>query len=245
MPLHDHFRTPIKNRLPWASLHNGWMGNIAQRLNKILPSEFVAFDRMYINGGLEVDIGTVEEEELDSGTGSNGHGGTTVATAKSVYVPPPATGTAPFDLADVSEIRVFTNRGEGRLVAAIELVSPGNKDGKIKREAFVAKCVDYLASGASLLVVDLVTDHRTNLHNEIIGKFDAPIAFELPEDSYLYAVAYRPVVRDQKTEIEMWIEPLAVGDRLPTMPLRLVGDTFVPVELELTYTETCVGRRLI
>jgi hypothetical protein len=28
------------------------------------------------------------------------------------------------------------------------------------------------------------------------------------------------------------------------MPLRLIRDLFVPVELELTYTETCRKRRL-
>ena len=50
----------------------------------------------------------------------------------------------------------------------------------------------------------MITERHANLHNEIIRKFDAPLALELPDDCYLYATAYRPVIRKKKTEIEMW-----------------------------------------
>ena len=67
----------------------------------------------------------------------------------------------------------------------------------------------------------------------------------MPVETTLYAVAYRPVLREDKAEIDLWPTPLAVGQSLPTMPLRLLNDLFVPVELEATYTETCRKRRLI
>jgi hypothetical protein len=48
-----------------------------------------------------------------------------------------------------------------------------------------------------------------------------------------------------RVEIDVWAEPCSVGANLPTMPLRLTGDLFVPVEFEATYQETCRQRRLI
>ena len=52
--------------------------------------------------------------------------------------------------------------------AAIELVSPGNKDRPEARRAFAAKCAGYLTAGVGLVVVDIVTDRLANLHNELI-----------------------------------------------------------------------------
>ena len=140
---------------------------------------------------------------LSNPPGTNGR--TALATARAVYTPPPATGNSPFDFPDVAEVRVFTNRGEGKLVGAIELVSPGNKDRDAKREAFVAKCLDYLAAGACVVVINVVTERRANLHNEIVRRIGAPADVELPGESHLYAVTYRPVIRkDQPNWICGW-----------------------------------------
>jgi hypothetical protein len=43
----------------------------------------------------------------------------------------------------------------------------------------------------------------------------------------------------------VWTATFAVGDPLPTMPLRLIADYFVPVDFEAAYTEACRRRRLI
>jgi hypothetical protein len=56
----------------------------------------------------------------------------------------------------------------------------------------------------------------------------------LPDDPPLYAAAYRPVLRNEAPQIDVWAKPCAVGAALPTMPLRLTGDLFVPVEFEVT-----------
>ncbi len=56
-------------------------------------------------------------------------------------------------------------------------------------------------------------------------------------------VAYRPV-RRKRDQIDLWMHRLAVGSPLPTMPLRLTGNLFVPVDLEAPYTEACRRRRL-
>ena len=69
--------------------------------------------------------------------------------------------------------------------------------------------------------------------------------FDLPAEMNLYAAAYRPVRRAERDEIDLWTVPCAVGSPLPTLPLRLTGDLFVPVEFEPAYTETCRKRRLM
>ena len=62
-------------------------------------------------------------------------------------------------------------------------------------------------------------------------------------DSPLYAASYRPSIRDGKPQLETWVEAFPIGNPLPTMPLRLIADYFVPVDLEATYLEACRRRR--
>jgi hypothetical protein len=247
MPIRDHFRAPIEYRLPWESLRSSWISEIAGRLNDLLPANFLALDRMRIDGGLEIDIGAAETGGAGHSPGVNGAdgGGVAVAAAPAVYNPPAVAGTAPFVIADVAEIRVFAEGSERKLVGAVELVSPRNKHRPEAREAFVGKCLDYLSAGVSLVIVDVVTDRRAVLHNDIVRRLADPPPAELADDTKLYAAAYRPVIRNKKPEIDVRANPFAVGDPLPTMPLRLVADCFVPVELELTYTEACRRRRLV
>jgi hypothetical protein len=130
------------------------------------------------------------------------------------------------------------------LVGAIELISPGNKDRPEERRAFIAKCANYLFQGVSVVVLDIVTTRQANLHNELLAWLNAP-AGQLPDEASLYAAAYRPVLRGATPQIDIWAQPCALGAALPTMPLRLTGDSFVPVEFEASYLETCRQRRLI
>ncbi len=142
------------------------------------------------------------------------------------------------------EVRIFTRREGRRLVGAIELVSPGNKDRDEAREAFVAKCASYLQQGVSVVLVDIVTTRHANLHNDLLHFLHAPDGL-LPEDVHLCAAAYRPILRDRTPQVDVWTAPCSVAAALPTMPLRLTGELFVPVEFEATYLETCRQRRLI
>ena len=76
------------------------------------------------------------------------------------------------------------------------------------------------------------------------SRFGSPAGPELPPEADLYAVAYRPVLRQERPEIDVWPVPCALGSPLPVMPLRLTGDLFVPVDFEATYQEACRRRRL-
>jgi hypothetical protein len=141
-------------------------------------------------------------------------------------------------------VQVFNTTSGLTLVAAIELVSPGNKDRADERRAFAAKCASYLYRGISLVIIDVITSRRANLHNETMRLMETAPATHLPDDTWLCAVAYRPVLRQERAEIDLWTAPCAVGQPLPTMPLRLTGDLFVPVDFETSYQETCRRRRL-
>ena len=131
------------------------------------------------------------------------------------------------------------------MVAAIELVSPSNKDRPATRRAFVAKMSGYLQQGMALSVIDLVTIRSAHLHNEWIQWMQATAGLmEDVERTPLYANSYRPMQRGERAEIEMWLKPLWVGDQLPTLLLFLRADLCIEVPLEETYMETCADQRI-
>ena len=200
---------------------------------------FIAEEYTYAGNRTEIDVATYEDDAL---TRSSGNG---VALAEpAIYTPPAATLTIASVFPDAFEVRVFQKTGGLTLVAVIELVSPANKDRPEERKAFAAKMAGYLFQGVSAIVVDIDTSRRFNLHNEIVKLLDAEADAMLPADADLYAVAYRPVTRAEAPELDLWFESLQVGQPLPTLPLRLTGDLFVPVDLDSSYREACRRRKL-
>jgi hypothetical protein len=141
-------------------------------------------------------------------------------------------------------VQVFATVTGANLVGAIELVSPGNKDRADTRQAFVAKCVSYLTRGIGLIVVDIVTNRLSNLHNEIVAFLGRGDPFLLTQDVTNYAVAYRPSRQPSGDQIEIWPRPVRPGDQLPVLPLALRNAPVVPVDLEETYTEARERSRL-
>jgi hypothetical protein len=243
MPLFDHFRPPVEYDLPWDSLHSAWATYLATALNqRWLTRDFIALEHTHVGPHVEIDVATFERPASPGPGMPNGGGG--IATLPQTYVPPQALAAIPAVFPDRFEVRIFTTREGRQLVGAIELVSPRNKDRPEERQAFLAKCATYLFQGVSVVVLDIVTSRRANLHNELLRWLNAPAGY-LPDDTALYAAAYRPVLRNETAAIDIWAEPCAVGEALPTMPLRLIGDLFVPVEFEATYLETCRLRRLL
>jgi hypothetical protein len=69
---------------------------------------------------------------------------------------------------------------------------------------------------------------------ELLGYVNS---FAFPAPTPLYATAYRPAHRQERNEIDLWREPLAVGQALPTLPLAVRGLGCLPIDLEATYLE--------
>jgi hypothetical protein len=123
----------------------------------------------------------------------------------------------------------------------VELISPANKDRPAHRDALVSKCATYLQAGIGLVLVDVVTDRSADLHRELLMRVGAGDPGPGPS---LSVSAYRPVERQDSAVVDIWREPLALGQRLPTLPLWLRGGLCLPLDLEVTYERTCVEQRV-
>jgi hypothetical protein len=240
MPLLDHFHAPLDERYPWESFHSGWATRIADQLSDRVPEEFVVAEHAHLGNNLEIDVATYDRSAAASRSQADGP---SVALAPA-WAPPAPVHIVPAIFPETFEVRVFSTLGGLTLVAAIELISPGNKDRPEERRAFATKCASYLHQGVSLIIIDIVTSRRANLHNEILHLLPSAATCIMPAQAALYAVAYRPVLRQERAEIEIWPATFAVGDPLPTLPLRLTGDLFVPVDFDASYQEACRRRRL-
>src|SRR5262249_60940098 len=110
---------------------------------------------------------------------------------------------------DSYEIRVYQDLGGAELRAAIELVSPDNKDREGSRRTFAAKCAGYLQHGIGVVIVDVVTARSANLHEELFDVLEVKGRRRSWESATgLYAVAYRPVTVRKKPRVEVWPEVL-------------------------------------
>jgi hypothetical protein len=185
---------------------------------------------------VEADVGTLEQ----SGQAASEEGGG-VATA--VWAPPRPTLSVAVDFnrLDVFEVQVHREGGL-EMVAAIELVSPRNKDRPTARRHFAAKCAAYLQAGVSVIVVDVVTSRRENLYAALLEQLG--LAPDANEAGDLYAVACRSAPPDEPSRLETWVAPLAMGSAMPTLPLWLEADFAVPLPLERSYEATFVELRV-
>ena len=242
MPLLDHFHAPLSPQRHWESFHVNWAGAIADALNeRLLPEGYFAEEHARLGARVEIDVATFADGAAQRSSG----GGTTTSTLPPrVWVPPAPAVSVPAAFPDSFEVLVTRSEGGTTLVAAIELVSPANKDREARRAAFAAKCAGYLAQGVSLIIIDIVTSRQANLHNDVVGILGRPAGALLPGDAHLYAVAYRPIVRGDVEQIDVWMGTLRLGEGLPTLPLALDAETAVPLDLDATYTTACQRRRL-
>src|SRR5690349_5509718 len=239
MPLLDHFHPPLHGPRRWEGFHHAWATVIAQQLNQeILPPEYFAEPEISVGPELEIDVATLEwtgRHRRDAGS------------ATAVWSPPRPKLAVQVDFSrlDSYEVRVYQDLGGAELRAALELVSPANKDRAGSRRTFAAKCAGYLKHGIGVIIIDIVTARSANLHRELFETLEVKgraAAWESP--SGLYGVAYRAVPVHKRPRVEVWPEPLALGQVLPVMPLWLSLDLCVPVRLEESYLATCRSLRI-
>jgi len=244
MPLLDHFHPPLSERRAWEGFHTAWLSYISEALNRVLPAGYFAEEEGHAGANVEIDVATFHSPDPAEAAAAPEWAAGGVGVAAAPWVVPAAAATVPVAFADDFEVRVIAERGGRRLVAAVELVSPANKDRPETRRAFATKCASYLHQGVGVVVVDVVTDRHADLHDEIVSRLGSPGAARLPGGGRLAAVAYRPIRRDERDEIDIWPEPLAVGRPLPTLPLWLDAVTYARLDLDATYADTCRRRRI-
>jgi hypothetical protein len=225
MPIHDWTRVDAGLL---HHFHERWIQAICDALNGgMLPRGFVALSDQVASGPipniLTLSRRPKERDKQDAG------GGVAVATT-----PPKARFIDEIegDIYARRANRIHIKHRHGKVVAVIEIVSPGNKNSESAIYSVVRKASDLIWQGIHLLVVDLFPPSRRDppgIHKEIWDEFcDRP--FKLPRDKRLTVASYRAA--PTKTA---YIEPVAVGDKLPAMPIFLTEDEYVPVPLEKTY----------
>lgn len=235
MPLLDHFNRPLNRTHPWRSFHGAWAAAIARLLNQgVLPAGYYAVPLVNRDGPVEIDVAALRE-----------HAATAGAIDAQPWTPPAPVLTIDVELPadDAVAVHVFADDGDPCLAAAIELLSPRNKDRPQARPAFAVKCVGYLQRGSSVVVVDTVTTRRADWHAAILGLLgvDGPNAPALN----LAAVSYRAVdLAEAAQQLLVWPAPVALGARLPTLPLWIAAELSVPLDLEASYKATCADLRI-
>lgn len=229
MPMHDW--TKVRSGT-YHNFHYRWVASIMDRLNAgILPSGFFAMAEQII-GGPAPDVVTLNLNPDFPGNAMPG--------VVSLAEPKAKPRTSIVMTADVERYaekanRIVIRHELGKVLAVIEIVSPGNKDSAHALRTFVEKTVELLFEGINLLVVDPFPPGPRDPQgiHALIWSEITEHSFELPTGLPLTIVSYQ--TEPTKTA---YVEPISVGAALPTMPLFLEGEFYVDLPLELTYQET-------
>lgn len=229
MPIHDWSRKPIGL---FHHFHQRWAVSICDALNAdSLPEGFYALLEQYA-AGFEPDILTLERKPR-AGKSHEPRGGIAVSDAppKTRFV----TQASEEDIYAAKADRIAVYNPLGDVVAVIERVSPGNKNSRHAIRSFVDETLDFLAQRINVLIVDLFPPNKRDpqgIHQVVWDEIkDEP--FELPPDKPLTLVSYSAGVPKRA-----YVEPVAVGDPLPSMPVFLDSATYVLAPLEATYLAT-------
>jgi len=231
MPLRDHFHSPVNDRHAWDELHGTWPTFIVMALKAKLSPGYVAVPKIHLGTFIETP------EFPEESSGSDHSGGIATATWT---VPKPAVdviGEPPDQ--DEYEVRVYDIERNRRLVAAVEIISPSNKDRLDSRRLFAGKCATLLYEGVSVAIVDLVTIRHANLYSELlefVGQTDPSFGADTPTT---YAAVCRWTQKKKPRRFQSWTNSMRIGDALPTLPLWLTDDLAVPLELESPYEQAC------
>jgi len=231
MPIHDWTRVTAGT---WHAFHLSWIAEIQLALNGgLLPADYYA-QAEQIAGPLGPDVLTLQMPDTPvngaADQPSNSGGGVAVSVA-----PPRMRMTAEAEMNDYVLKRrtlVIRHASGDRIVALLEIVSPGNKASRHGLRSFVEKAVEALYRGYHLLILDLFPPSRRDpngIHAAIWSEFSDD-SFELPAGEPLTLAAYSAGPRKRA-----YVEPTAVGRELIDMPLFLEDEIYVNVPLEATY----------
>jgi hypothetical protein len=228
MPVHDWTRV---NAGIFHHFHVRWLTELSDVLNDgLLPPDYYALAEQ-VASDLGPDVLTLQ---------ANGAGGPSAgrppAGGTAVLVAPPKvrfTATAEMDVyAQRQRFLAIHHSSDDRVVAIIEILSPGNKGSRDAWRKVIDKAVHCLARNVHLLLLDLLPHSPRDpqgVHGAVWAEI-SDIPYAAPVDKRLTLVSYSAGLVKKA-----YIEPVAVGDVLPDMPLFLDPESYVLVPLESAY----------
>jgi hypothetical protein len=229
MPIHDWTRVDAGL---FHAFHHRWIDAFCDALNTGgLPPEYFALPEQKIHGPipdvLTLQLSSTQTEEVSP-----------ACSGLAVLTTPPRTRhmrrSEVYEYARKAN-QITVRHRHGKVVAVIEIVSPGNKASRNELRTFVEKTAELLRQNIHLLVIDLFPPGPRDpqgIHKAIWDEFQEE-DFDLTADKPLTLAAY-----DAGPPIDAYVEPVAVGDVLPDMPLFLKPGLYVPAPLETTYQAT-------
>jgi hypothetical protein len=228
MPLHDW-----SERGGWEGVHHIWITELLRWVKPRLPAGY----RAYIGSVPTIAVGAPPERpDLALRQWSE-------ETAPEQATPVASPAAAAADEEPDEEVAVATldaAKGlyvefHGRLVSAVELISPRNKDRPLSRTTYLARYLGYLQEGVHLLLVDV---HRRPIGFSFADRIADELNIRQPPLPPPMAVSYRvggPAATGGRL-LGIWRRPLAPGVALPILKLALNVESAVPIDLEQTYS---------
>ena len=231
MPIHDWTRVEAGI---FHDFHHSWIEEIKRALNAgILPEDYYAMAEQHAVG-FGPDVLTLQgDRNGDNDLGPFTHANS--GTAGVLLAPPKARFLAETDMEfyrrKQNTVTVRHVSGD-RVVAMVEVVSPGNKSSRHALRSFVEKAAELLDKQIHLLILDLQPPGRRDPHG-----IHGAIWEEITDENYTSPASKPLTLAAYETglSIRAYVEPAAVGDTLIEMPLFLKPKAHVPVPLEATY----------
>jgi hypothetical protein len=224
MPIHDWTRVPSGL---FHDFHQTWTIQIKTALNAgLLPKGLAALVEQRA-GPKEADVLTVESRKFLRPEPTDG-GGVLTLQPPITKIVRRTTNDFHADRAN----RIVVKHHLGRIVAVIEIVSPGNKDSRAALRDFVDKTIGFLRHGIHMLIVDLFPPSPRDplgIHKVIWD--------EIHEEEFTFPEGKDRILASYETggARVAYVEPVTVGDPLPDMPLFLANGVHIRVPLESTY----------
>jgi Protein of unknown function (DUF4058) len=224
MPIHAWTRLEAGD---FHDFHLGWVVRIADALNGgLLPPGYMAMVGP-VSGHPSRDTVALPVHESKE----EPEGGIAVATA-----PPTARVISRAERASYAKRadRIVIRHGREKVVAIIEILSPGSKSGRVMFRSFVERAADIINQGVNLLVVDLFPPTNRDPHGIHAAIWDelGDEPFEAPPGKPLIVASY--LGGDIPTA---YVESVGIGDPLPSLPIFLSETRYIPAPLEATYQD--------
>ena len=236
MPIHDWSRLGAGS---FRHFHNSWYSKLGDLMNeKLLPESYYAMSEQSA-GEILTDVITLHSP-TENGHPGNEPFGSNSGIALATLPPQVRTKISlPRDYSTPLEKQLTIRHKTGdRVVAIIEIVSLGNKSSTDEMNRFVIKAAEAIRQGIHLLIVDLhpPTNRDPQGIHGAIADLMGDHSYQAPANKPLTLVAY--VAMPIGTA---YVEPVAVGDELPPMPLFLDEGHYINVPLEETYAAAYRG----